>query len=686
VRSVVVALILAALLLGSLAPRSPAVAQEDVLVAVLIDFGDGLYFWTSVVLTDNRTAIQATERAADQLGLPIEVTWFSFGAFVADIGDRDPVYPLYWHFYGWNRTTLAWQLSPLGASDVELANGDAIGWLLTVDDPGTFASPSPIPSPLSPTPSPAFRGGARNLGTSPSEMPNSADANANLVWSYDTGAFEIGATVAVAYGAVFAATWNGLVALDESTGTLLWRRDDIAGMSSPAVWDGRVYVGARDGRLHAVEAASGREVWNVTLLEEPGFTGIASAPAVAEGRLYVGVLNESGGPGGLVALDVYTGQVVWRYETASVHWSSPGVYGGVVYVGVMGTAEEGGLTFGPPYGVAAVNASDGTEMWFFPTPGPVASSPAVTADGLFVTSRDGTLFALRLNGAVAWSRQLEGGTTSSPAVADDRVVVGSGVLGGPGALVAFDREGGLRWKAAVDGPVQSSPTVADGKVVFSTNEATGRVYALRLTDGAVVWSFIPEPTDFLLASPVVANGGVFVASDNGRVYALRGEVPRPLDVRVAVAEEAIVAGTAANVTVEVTSTAALLTNVQVQVVPPRGTCVQVLAADPPACAEGRVTLAVTEIPFGETFPFAFRLGADASLVGTNVVVQVRVAWSDADGTPGGDVTAEGTVAVLAPPEAVSVVWIGFAAIGAAALAALWLVKRKRGDRGPPEGL
>ncbi|NIN70209.1 MAG: hypothetical protein GTO63_37135, partial [Anaerolineae bacterium] len=49
-------------------------------------------------MADNRTAILATQRAAEVLELSVVVQWFSFGAFVADIGDRDPVFPTWWHF------------------------------------------------------------------------------------------------------------------------------------------------------------------------------------------------------------------------------------------------------------------------------------------------------------------------------------------------------------------------------------------------------------------------------------------------------------------------------------------------------------------------------------------------------------------------------------------------------------
>ncbi|HII41101.1 MAG TPA: PQQ-binding-like beta-propeller repeat protein, partial [Thermoplasmata archaeon] len=52
------------------------------------------------------------------------------------------------------------------------------------------------------------------------------------------------------------------------------------------------------------------------------------------------------------------------------------------------------------------------------------------------------------------------------------------------------------------------------------------VYALDVSTGALVWSYTPPnsptSTDFIFSSPVVADGTLFVAGDNGHVYAFGG--------------------------------------------------------------------------------------------------------------------------------------------------------------------
>jgi outer membrane protein assembly factor BamB len=130
----------------------------------------------------------------------------------------------------------------------------------------------------------------------------------------------------------------------------------------------------------------------------------------------------------------------------------------------------------------------------------------------------------RATGSRVWEVRVDAGT-SSAAVFGGAVFVGGGAFGSPGKVVALDAaSGSTKWSFAANGPVQSSITFAAGTIVFATNAANGTVYAVNATSGALVWSFEPSPAEYILGSPVVADGLVFVPSDNGHVYAL-GRLP-----------------------------------------------------------------------------------------------------------------------------------------------------------------
>lgn len=507
-------------LLVAVALAPGAGAQEPVTATLMFDFGDGFLSWYEVTLTDNRTALNATVQAAEALGFDLEILWFNGQAFVADIDSRSPVFPYWWHLLVWNETVGEWELAPVGASDMELED-DVIGWFLSADDPDwDFVSPWPGPRPLAtpdhPYPATAFRGNVRNTGTTESPAP----VDPLPQWVVDLAGAEIGASAVGARGLVYQVTWNATWALDLARGAVLWQSSKARGLSTPALVEGDPVLGSRDGRVVRLEGATGQEVWNVSLVPDPGFTGIASSPTVHQGQVFVGTFNETGGPGRLVALHASNGSLAWSVAVdGSVHMSALAVADGAVYVGLMGRFQAASLTWETPYGLLSVYAENGTERWFFPTEGAVAASPAVADGAVYFTARDGYLYAVSTEGDLLWKREI-GPSTSSPAVRGDLVVGASGVLGTAGRVAAFDAAGQPRWAFVPNGPVQSSLTLAGGLVLFATNVKQGTVYALWADDGTEAWSYVPQPEEHILATPVVVDGRVLVGSDRGVLVAL----------------------------------------------------------------------------------------------------------------------------------------------------------------------
>ncbi|MEE9592555.1 MAG: PQQ-binding-like beta-propeller repeat protein, partial [Thermoplasmata archaeon] len=140
------------------------------------------------------------------------------------------------------------------------------------------------------------------------------------------------------------------------------------------------------------------------------------------------------------------------------------------------------------------------------------------------TTRDGYLYAVRTEGTLVFRTRI-GPSTSSPAVGSGIVYAASGVLGTGGNVAAFDLQGDPRWSFTPNGPVQSSLTLAGDRLVFATNTEAGTVYALDAPTGDLVWTYVPEPQQHILPTPVVIDGLVIVASDSGFVYALGAAGP-----------------------------------------------------------------------------------------------------------------------------------------------------------------
>jgi outer membrane protein assembly factor BamB len=182
--------------------------------------------------------------------------------------------------------------------------------------------------------------------------------------------------------------------------------------SSPSVGaDGTLYFGSADGRLYAVEPATGtlRSGW-------PFNAGrpIFSSPAIStNGTIYFGCANRK-----VYALNGATGAKLWEYTTGGVVESSPSLDAhGTVYVASQDRR------------VYALRASDGQLKWSFQTGAIVRSSPAAAADGtVYVGSNDGNLYALSsASGQLVYSYRLGGIVYSSPVISPEgNVYVGSG--------------------------------------------------------------------------------------------------------------------------------------------------------------------------------------------------------------------------------------------------------------------
>ena len=88
--------------------------------------------------------------------------------------------------------------------------------------------------------------------------------------------------------------------------------------TSAAIVDGVVYVGSRDGLLHALDLATGKVRWQYSTnssIEE-------SSPAVHDGVVFVGDMD-----GVVHAVDARTGKSRWTFKTDAEIHSSPNVWG-----------------------------------------------------------------------------------------------------------------------------------------------------------------------------------------------------------------------------------------------------------------------------------------------------------------------------------------------------------------------
>ncbi|MCC7413805.1 MAG: PQQ-dependent dehydrogenase, methanol/ethanol family [Gammaproteobacteria bacterium] len=156
-------------------------------------------------------------------------------------------------------------------------------------------------------------------------------ARLGLGWEYRLDSLRgIEATPIVVDGVMYTTgTWSRVYALDAASGALLWQYDphvprkwgrklccDIVNRGV-AVWAGRIYVGTLDGRLVAIDAATGERAWEVdTLVDRSLPYSITGAPRIVKGRVVIGNGGAEYGVRGYVsAYDATTGEWAWRFFT-----------------------------------------------------------------------------------------------------------------------------------------------------------------------------------------------------------------------------------------------------------------------------------------------------------------------------------------------------------------------------------
>jgi PQQ-dependent dehydrogenase (methanol/ethanol family) len=151
-----------------------------------------------------------------------------------------------------------------------------------------------------------------------------------LAWYYDLGTTRgVEATPLVVDGVMYTTSaWSIVYALDAKTGREIWVYDphvpkrwgqyaccDVVNRGV-AAWNGRVYVGTLDGRLVAIDAATGKLAWEKTTVDQSLPYTITGAPRVVNGKVVIGNGGaEYGVRGYVTAYDAATGDQVWRFYT-----------------------------------------------------------------------------------------------------------------------------------------------------------------------------------------------------------------------------------------------------------------------------------------------------------------------------------------------------------------------------------
>jgi quinohemoprotein ethanol dehydrogenase len=202
-----------------------------------------------------------------------------------------------------------------------------------------------------------------------------------------------GQAQAIVYdGVIYIATGaNDVFALDVDTGKILWTHEAhldpnitviCCGWMSRgvAIGDGKIYTGQLDGKLVALEQASGKIAWSVQAeRNEDGFS-ITTAPLYYNGLVITGFAGgDRAGRGRVKAFDAKTGRLVWTFYTVP----GPGEVGHDTWPANNDTWQYGGAAV---WQTPAVDPELGLVYFSTGNPGPDLNGSVRRGDNLFSSS------------------------------------------------------------------------------------------------------------------------------------------------------------------------------------------------------------------------------------------------------------------------------------------------------------
>jgi outer membrane protein assembly factor BamB len=273
-------------------------------------------------------------------------------------------------------------------------------------------------------------------------------------------------------------------------------------LSYPLVAEGMVFVESGN-TLYALNQATGSTIWS-----HP--TG-RSGPGIAYDRGQVFVVN---GSGLLSAFDAVTGALAWSQDLPG-QWSfssPPTASNGIVYTGGAGS---GGTLY-------AVRESDGNLLWTGSVANGDASSPAVTANGVYVDYACQQDYDFDpLAGTLIWhhTSYCEGGGGTTPVVANGHVLDRDSI-GNVSLSAATGAEEGPFGVNGLSYYAYSIPAVANGVAFMVTAQSPNATLSAVAGSGlgSTNWTFNGDGK--ISTPPVVAGGSVFIGSATDNIYAL----------------------------------------------------------------------------------------------------------------------------------------------------------------------
>lgn len=260
-----------------------------------------------------------------------------------------------------------------------------------------------------------------------------------------------------------------------TTPAITWEQGAIATdriIAAPLLVDDKVFIGAADNFLIALNARDGSLLWRY----EMGHS-IWSQPTLAEGVLYVTSMDRS-----VYALNPETGELIWRTTLSGAIAAKPVVVDGLVYVSSFDNT------------LHTLDAASGAEVWAAEATDWIWSAPAVDANHVYLADASGLALAVtRDTGQKVWEYQASGPVQASPVIHNDVVFIASQGDNIQGEIVALSSaDGSVVWQRTTPAPVFTTPVVVNDTLVVAVQSDNALLLFYDTVDGSERWVYNPS--------------------------------------------------------------------------------------------------------------------------------------------------------------------------------------------------
>lgn len=269
---------------------------------------------------------------------------------------------------------------------------------------------------------------------------------------------------------------------------------------------------------HLALGAALSRAWVASIAGSSPKQRLAAAPVIGEGKLFV-----VGTDGAVTAFDAATGARRWSYAMAVKGDGASSIFGG-------GASYDGGRVYVTDGvgDVAALNASDGSQIWKVKPAGPLRGAPTIAFNSVYVMTQSNQILALNAaDGNVLWTESGSLGQAgvfgvAAPAAGQGTVIAGYST----GELAAYRYENGRTlWSDALARTsistqvgtltdVDADPIIDRG-TVFALGQG-GRMAAYDLLSGQRIW----ELSLAGISTPAVAGEWVFTLTDDAKLLCI----------------------------------------------------------------------------------------------------------------------------------------------------------------------